>query len=73
MVKRLLAILCLAVLASGASAEEPKTMGKCGPEKKKDDECALGTCFSGKQTVYKCAEDKTCTRSDTEKDCEVKK
>ena len=50
-------------------------MGKCGSEKKKGDECALGICYSGKQTVYVCADDKdkTCTLSDKKKDCVEKK
>lgn len=67
------AIALLAWMSAASSQNDPKTMGTCGAEKKKGDECALGICYSGKQTVYKCAEDKKCTKSEQQKACTEKK
>jgi hypothetical protein len=66
---RIAAAIILIAFTSAAAADEPKTMGRCGPAQKKGDECALGVCYSGKQTIYVCAEDKTCTKSDKQKNC----
>lgn len=69
---RLAATIALLAIAGAAGAEDAKTMGKCGPEKKEGNECAVGICYAGKQTVYTCAKDRTCTKSEQQKACDVK-
>jgi len=61
------------LFSSIGRTDEPPTMGKCSGSQKEGDVCALGTCYKGKQTVYKCAEERQCKKSDSKQDCDENK
>jgi hypothetical protein len=67
------AVALFTILSSAALADDPPKMGTCGPAQKEGDKCALGICTAGKQTVYTCANDKQCVKSDKKADCVVPK
>jgi hypothetical protein len=69
--KAAIAVALAALVAAPSVAEDKPTMGKCTAAQKAGDQCAVGICTSGKQTIYTCAADKTCTKADKKQDCKA--
>jgi hypothetical protein len=67
--KACIAFALAAFSVASVMADDKPTMVKCTAAQKQGDQCASGICVSGKQTIYTCAADKTCTKSDKKQDC----
>lgn len=66
----MLIVGCATVCVNSASlADDPAQLGACSLGQSIGDQCALGICAEGKQTVYTCNQNRQCVKSAEKQSC----